>query len=76
MSDAIEVTGPEIITPEDVAKAIALVIAEKMIRDDGGFKSVDRNELAQTTADQMWPALLDEAKAAMVRCGVAPGSTH
>ncbi len=64
------VQGPPIVTPEDVAKAIARVIAEKMIRDDGGFKSVDRDELAQETADQMWPGLLEEAKAAMARCGL------
>jgi hypothetical protein len=55
---------------EDVAKAIALVIARKGITDDGGFKSVNRDELAQETADQMWPHLLDEAKAAMKVCGI------
>lgn len=58
------------IQAEDVAKALALIIARKGITDDGGFKSTDRDELAQETAEQMWPHLLDEAKAAMKACGL------
>lgn len=55
---------------EDVARAIALVIARKGIMEDGGFNSIDKAELIAQTADQMWPSLLDEAKAAMEACGV------
>ena len=55
---------------EDVARAIAAVIAQKGIHGDGGFNSIDKAELILETADQMWPSLLDEARAAMKACGV------
>jgi len=65
----IEATIAEV-QAEDVARAIALVIARKGVTGDGGFNSIDKAELIAETAEQMWPHILDEARAAMKACGV------
>lgn len=55
---------------EDVARAIAGVVARKAVGQDGGFKTFDREALIQDTVETMWPSLIDEARAAMEACGV------